>query len=76
MFRWLAESADLASSEMLRTFNCGIAMVLVVAPDRAADVAAILCAAGETVIEIGELEPAAGASAAVRIDAPDAPWRG
>ncbi|MBF9029778.1 phosphoribosylformylglycinamidine cyclo-ligase [Rhodobacterales bacterium HKCCE3408] len=33
-FLWIAESAGIADAEMLRTFNCGIGMVLVVAADR------------------------------------------
>ena len=35
VFRWLAETAGIARDEMARTFNCGIGMVAVVAPDAA-----------------------------------------
>ena len=31
MFGWLAQAADLDDAEMLRTFNCGIGLVVVAA---------------------------------------------
>ncbi len=55
VFRWLAEPVD--AQEMLRTFNCGIGMVLVVAPDAAADVTAVLEGHGETVTALGRVAP-------------------
>jgi phosphoribosylformylglycinamidine cyclo-ligase len=53
VFGWLAESV--AQPELLRTFNCGIGMVLVVAPESAAKAAAILTEEGETVVTLGEI---------------------
>ncbi|WP_040610906.1 phosphoribosylformylglycinamidine cyclo-ligase [Oceaniovalibus guishaninsula] len=35
VFGWLMEAGGIAGDEMLRSFNCGIGMVAVVAPDRA-----------------------------------------
>jgi phosphoribosylformylglycinamidine cyclo-ligase len=55
VFRWLAETAPIARSEMARTFNCGIGMVAIVAPDAVASVSAALTQAGESVIEIGRI---------------------
>jgi phosphoribosylformylglycinamidine cyclo-ligase len=40
---------------MLRTFNCGIGMVLLVAEDTAADVCRTLKASGEAVYRIGKV---------------------
>ena len=40
------ETAGIADAEMLRTFNCGIGLVAVVAPDRADALAAVLAEAG------------------------------
>ena len=64
VFRWLTGQAGLAGPEVLATFNCGIGLVLVVAPEAAEAVAATLAQAGETVTRIGEV--AAGAGPAVR----------
>ena len=45
------------AEEMMRTFNCGIGMVAVVAAGQAAQVAAVLQEAGETVTPIGRIVP-------------------
>ena len=55
MFRWLRETGGIAREEMLRTFNCGVGMILVVAPDREDALAALLEGAGETVHRIGRV---------------------
>jgi phosphoribosylformylglycinamidine cyclo-ligase len=56
-FEWLQETGNIAGAEMLRTFNCGIGMVLVVAADKAGTVKTTLKRAGETVYEIGHIVP-------------------
>ncbi|MBT9288239.1 phosphoribosylformylglycinamidine cyclo-ligase [Prosthecodimorpha staleyi] len=56
VFRWLAAAGGVSEREMLRTFNCGIGMVLVVEAPRAAEVVASLAASGETVVELGTIE--------------------
>ncbi|MCA3665042.1 MAG: phosphoribosylformylglycinamidine cyclo-ligase, partial [Methylobacterium sp.] len=55
VFGWLAQAGGVAESEMIRTFNCGIGMVVVVAPAMADSVAAALAAEGENVIRFGEI---------------------
>jgi len=55
VFRWLIGEAGLAEAEALKTFNCGIGMVLVVDPEAAEPVVATLAEAGETVLRIGTL---------------------
>ena len=57
VFSWLARIGGVAPAEMMRTFNCGIGMVTVVAAGQAAQVAADLQAAGETVTPIGRILP-------------------
>ncbi len=69
VFAWLARAGGVAADEMLRVFNCGIGMALVVR-DAAAATAA-LRSAGETVFPIGRIEAAPAGPAAVRIDLPD-----
>jgi len=53
VFGWLAETAQISQAEMLKTFNTGIGMVLVVAADEVASVTAVLEEAGEQVVTLG-----------------------
>ena len=55
VFAWLARTGGVAEAEMLRTFNCGIGMVLVAGRADAAAVAAQLADAGEIVTHLGEI---------------------
>ncbi len=54
VFGWLARQGRLAEREMLRTFNCGIGMALIVDPAKADAVAAALTDAGEICVRLGE----------------------
>ena len=67
VFAWLARAGDVAAEEMLRVFNCGLGMVLVVSDPAAAR--AVLEAEGETVFDIGHIEAAEG-EPDIRIDLP------
>ena len=60
VFRWLAETAGMSQPELLKTFNCGIGMMLVVAEDKADDIAALLSAEGECVTRLGRIVPGQG----------------
>ena len=62
VFKWLATEGGLSQAEMLKTFNAGIGMVLVVAADRADALGAELAAAGESVHHLGHVVPGAGVS--------------
>ena len=55
VFRWLASTANMAEAELLKTFNCGIGMIAVVAADRADEIAALLTAQGESVTRLGRV---------------------
>jgi phosphoribosylformylglycinamidine cyclo-ligase len=63
VFKWLAATGQIAESEMLRTFNCGIGMVAVL--DRAKADAAVESFAkhGEKVVRLGEVVARQGDSA-------------
>ncbi|QGX98300.1 phosphoribosylformylglycinamidine cyclo-ligase [Roseovarius faecimaris] len=54
-FRWLAEQGGIAPSEMLKTFNCGIGMILSVDAARADALTALLEGEGETVVRLGHV---------------------
>jgi phosphoribosylformylglycinamidine cyclo-ligase len=62
VFAWMAATGGIAEAEMLKTFNCGIGMVAVVAPDRADALTALLTQEGETVMRIGHVVAGAGVS--------------
>lgn len=55
VFRWLARTANIAERELLKTFNCGIGMILVVAEDRAEALTNLLRDEGETVTRVGRI---------------------
>lgn len=55
VFRWLKATGNCSEHEMLRTFNCGIGMVVIAEKDGADEVRAALEAEGETVYEIGKI---------------------
>lgn len=55
IFLWLQEQGGISQDEMLRTFNCGVGMVLVVEPHRVVDVRTHLSFAGEPSFVLGQL---------------------
>lgn len=60
LFNWLQEQGRIEESELLRTFNCGIGMVIAVRPDDVSTAREALEAAGETVLEIGSVTAGSG----------------
>jgi phosphoribosylformylglycinamidine cyclo-ligase len=66
IFDWLQKAGNVANREMHRVFNCGIGMIVVVAPADAERAAALLAGAGEAVYRIGAVvRRAPGAPATV-----------
>jgi phosphoribosylformylglycinamidine cyclo-ligase len=55
VFAWLAGSGGVAHDEMLRTFNCGTGMVVVVAAEAAETAASVLTREGCTVFTLGRI---------------------
>ncbi len=60
VFGWLARAAAIPQEEMLRTFNCGIGLVVVVAPASVDTTIAAFAAHGQTANVIGKLVAGAG----------------
>jgi phosphoribosylformylglycinamidine cyclo-ligase len=60
VFDWMARVGGIAEAEMLKTFNCGIGMILVCAADRVEALEYVLRAGGETVNRIGTVTGTAG----------------
>ncbi len=74
VFRWLAEFGGIAPQEMVRTFNCGVGMAVVVDPAQAEAVRAAFEAAGETVFAIGHITAHHGDGGQVNIRNLDETW--
>ncbi len=55
LFTWLQAQGNVTDSEMYKTFNCGIGMVVIVAEEHAAAAIDLLQEAGETVFHIGHI---------------------
>jgi len=55
IFDWLQQQGNIADMEMLRTFNCGIGLVLVIPTEQVNDCIAHLQNSGETAFPIGEV---------------------
>jgi phosphoribosylformylglycinamidine cyclo-ligase len=58
VFAWLREQGRVANPELLRTFNCGVGMVVCVAETDAARALELLNGAGETAWRLGRIEAA------------------
>jgi phosphoribosylformylglycinamidine cyclo-ligase len=61
VFGWLRRAGNLDDAEMLRTFNCGVGLVLVAAAVETHYVLTMLAEAGEAAAVIGAIEPGRGA---------------
>ena len=59
VFQWLAKTGGMDAGEMLKTFNCGIGMVLIAAADQKDALTDVLRDAGETVHEMGTVNTGA-----------------
>jgi phosphoribosylformylglycinamidine cyclo-ligase len=68
LFDWLRDNGNVAPQEMYRTFNCGIGMVVIVAPSDANAALAQLSAAGELATVIGAIRARQGAEAQTQVD--------
>jgi len=55
VFNWLQENGNIEQTEMWRTFNCGIGMVVIVSSEIKETTVQLLQNSGETVFEIGEI---------------------
>lgn len=74
IFKWMMQEGNIQPTEMARTFNCGIGMVIAVAPGSVDAVRHALSNAGETVITLGSLVTLEGDSAAVDLKGLDDAW--
>ena len=76
VFHWLAADGGIAPQEMARTFNCGIGMAMITAPENAAAAMELLGDGGETVWAIGVIAEGEGGAAGVELAGTAAAWPG
>jgi len=74
-FVWLAGIGKVAPDEMVRTFNCGIGMVVIVSPTRTEQILQILRNHGETVYQIGSVIKRQKQQPPVQIEHLSVPWK-
>ncbi len=55
IFQWLQAQGNVDTTEMYRTFNCGVGMVLCIAPQHVDKAVSMLIAAGHNTWEIGHI---------------------
>ena len=60
VFKWLAKQGDMAESELLKTFNCGVGMIAVVPAENVAKARAAFIDAGHGVVEMGYISKGDG----------------
>ncbi len=67
VFRWLQQQGNISRSELFRTFNCGVGMVLCVPADQADRAVTLLNEAGENAWRLGRIVPMATGEARVQL---------
>jgi len=75
VFGWLQRAGNVPTDDMLRTFNCGLGMIVVVDKSDVGKVTGALVAAGETVREVGVIERAPTDEADCVVEHADSLWR-
>lgn len=76
VFSWLQKAGNIAPSELARTFNCGIGMVLIVAPQNADEITSVLESHGEQVFSIGKIIDRPTGVEGVILNGVDTAWGG
>ncbi|NJO55879.1 MAG: phosphoribosylformylglycinamidine cyclo-ligase [Rhodospirillales bacterium] len=74
VFCWLRENAAISWQEMVRTFNCGIGLVVIATATRAEDVVEAFTAAGEHVTVLGQVVEATDEASPVLIKGIERRW--
>jgi phosphoribosylformylglycinamidine cyclo-ligase len=60
VFKWLASEGGITRDEMLRTFNCGVGMIVIASPKDVGTLTQAFTNAGESAVAIGTIVRASG----------------
>ena len=74
VFKWLYSMGNISKSEMVRTFNCGIGMVMVVDPNQVQRITMSLASSGEVSYELGKIKRTTANSSGLIINNLDDDW--
>jgi phosphoribosylformylglycinamidine cyclo-ligase len=66
VFAWMQDVGGMDTREMLRTFNCGVGMIVVLAAKDAKSVSAMLKKSGEKVVTLGTMRRRKGQEAQIQ----------
>ncbi|OPX55905.1 phosphoribosylformylglycinamidine cyclo-ligase [Oceanospirillum multiglobuliferum] len=69
VFNWIQRGGNVAETEMYRTLNCGVGMIIAVDADKAEQAIALLNAEGESAWQIGHIATAAEGEEQVQLEA-------
>ena len=67
VFNWLQEQGNVENTEMYRTFNCGVGMIICVPSEKAEEALQILADEGESAWVIGSIADAAAGEEQVEL---------
>ncbi len=76
LFKWLAREGNIPPEDMIRTFNCGIGMVVIVSATEAAKAQSALKASGLENFVIGKVEARAAEQPVMRFEKMGPAWPG
>ncbi len=74
IFKWLKKRGNLDNSDLARTLNCGIGMVVICDPKHAKNVKESLANNGENVFSIGKIEKQSNSDIVIKLNNLGASW--
>ena len=74
LFKWLKQIGNLSNYDLSTTLNCGIGMIVVCTPEKAAAIEASLKESGETVYNLGVIADREGDEEQIEISNTDEGW--
>lgn len=74
IFKWLRERGSLENSDMARTLNCGIGMIVICDPKKADEIEKSFISTGEKVFRIGEIKKQKQSDISIILDNMGSSW--
>lgn len=74
IFQWLKQEGSLENSDLARTLNCGIGMIVICDADKVDEIEKSLISTGETIARIGEIKKQKLSDITIEIENLSASW--